>query len=125
MTIYDAITQFDARYFNTYSEQDKVQWLSRADDMVTRHIIDTHETETETGFSGYDSSTDLQNTELLVPEPYAELYFNYLEAQVCYHNGEYDKYNNAITLFNSAYESYAAYYNRQNKPKPQGKRFLF
>lgn len=125
MTIYEAITQFDARQFNTYSDGDKIQWLSKLDQMVKRHIIDTHECKEEIPFPEYNSSTDIQNTQLLVPSPYDEMYFRWLEAQVCYHNGEYDKYNNAIIMFNTDYESYAAYYNRTHMPIMPGKRFLF
>lgn len=125
MKIYEAITQFDARQFNTYSDGDKIQWLSKLDQMVKRHIIDTHEGKEEIPFPEYNNSTDIQNTQLLVPSPYDEMYFRWLEAQVCYHNGEYDKYNNAIIMFNTDYESYAAYYNRTHMPIMQGKRFLF
>lgn len=125
MTIYDAITQFDARQFNTYTEGDKVQWLSKLDSMVKRNIIDTHEGKDNISFFEYSSSTDIQSTQLLVPPPYDEMYFRWLEAQVCYHNGEYDKYNNAIIMFNTDYESYSAYYNRTHKPVSHGSRFLF
>ena len=125
MKIYEAITQFDARQFNTYSEGDKIQWLSSLDSMVRRHIIDTHEGGENVEFSDYNSSTDIQKTQLLVPAPYDEMYFRWMEAQVCYHNGEYDKYNNAIIMFNTAYENYAAYYNRTHTPVSQGRRFLF
>ena len=86
MTIYEAITQFDARQFNTYSDGDKIQWLSKLDQMVKRHIIDTHEGKEEIPFPEYNSSTDIQNTQLLVPSPYDEMYFRLLEAHVCYHN---------------------------------------
>lgn len=125
MTIYEAITQFDARQFNTYSQGDKVRWLSKLDNMVKNHIIDTHEGKEDVVFTEYNEKTDIQNTALLVPSPYDEMYFRWLEAQVCYHNGEYDKYNNAIIMFNTDYEQYSAYYNRTHMPLTLGKRFLF
>jgi hypothetical protein len=46
-----------------------------------------------------------------------------MEAQIDYHNGEYDKYNNAIDMFTTAYEGYKNYYNRTHMPK--GKKFKF
>jgi hypothetical protein len=125
MTIYEAITQFDARQFNTYSQGDKVQWLSKLDNMVKNHIIDTHEGKDDVAFTEYNEKTDIQNTTLLVPSPYDEMYFRWLEAQVCYYNGEYDKYNNAIIMFNTDYEKYSDYYNRTHTPLTHGKRFLF
>ena len=122
MTIIEAINQIDSLKHNTYTQSDKVAWLSRLDSMVKKHIIDTHEGADEVAFTGYDDSTDLQ-TELLVPEPYDEVYLRWMEAQIDYCNGEYDKYNNAIDMFNTAFEGYKNYYNRTHMPK--GKKFKF
>jgi hypothetical protein len=122
--IIEAITRLDALKFNTYTQTDKVEWLSRLDSMVKRHIIDTHEGAEDVIFTGYDESTDTQ-TELLVPVPYDEMYLRWLEAQIDYHNGEYDKYNNAIIMFNTVYEAYQAFYTRNHLPVVRGKRFLF
>lgn len=124
MKIIDAITRLDALKFNTYTNSDKVEWLSRLDSMVKKHIIDTHEGGENVVFSGYDDSTDL-HTELLVPAPHDEMYLRWLEAQIDYYNGEYDKYNNAIIMFNTAYEAYQAFYTRSHLPVIHGRRFLF
>lgn len=124
MKIIDAINRLDALKFNTYSQSDKVEWLSRLDSMVKRQIIDTHEGADAVTFTGYDDSTNL-DTELLVPVPYDEMYLRWLEAQIDYHNGEYDKYNNAIIMFNTAFDAYRSYYNGIHKPVSHGRRFLF
>ena len=120
----EAITRLAALKFNTYTQSDKVEWLSRLDNMVKKHIIDTHEGWENVIFTGYDDSTDLQ-TELLVPAPHDEIYLRWMEAQIDYHNGEYDKYNNAIIMFNTAYEAYQAFYTRNHLPVSRGRRFLF
>lgn len=124
MKIIEAINRLDALKFNTYTQSDKVEWLSRLDSMVKKHIIDTHEGADTVVFSGYDDSTD-PKTELLVTAPHDEMYLRWLEAQIDYHNGEYDKYNNAIIMFNTAYEAYQAYYTRTHMPVNRGRRFLF
>jgi len=124
MKINQAISRLDALIFNTYEQSDKVEWLSRLDSMVKKQIIDTHEGAEEVTFTGYDDNTDKQ-TELLVPAPHDEIYLRWLEAQIHYHNGEYDKYNNAIIMFNTAYEAYQAYYTRNHLPVIRGRRFLF
>ena len=122
MKIIEAINRIDALKHNTYSQTDKVQWLSRVDHMVKKHVIDTHEGAEEVSFTGYDKSTDLQ-TELLVPPPYDEMYLLWVEAMIDYYNGEYDKYNNAAERFNESYESYKNDYNRTHMPK--GKKFKY
>ena len=123
MKIIDAINRLDALKFNTYSQSDKVEWLSRLDSMVKKQIIDTHEGAEAVTFTGYDDSTNL-DTELLVPVPYDEMYLRWLEAQIDYHNGEYDKYNNSILMYQAAYDGYANYYNRNHMPKGQKMKFF-
>ena len=116
MKIIEAISQIDDLKHNTYSEADKIGWLSRLDSMVKRLIIDTHEGGDKVTFTGYDDSTDLE-TELLVPAPFDEVYLRWLEAQIDYTNGEYDKYNNAILMYQTSYDGYANHYRRTHMPK--------
>ena len=121
MTIIEAINKLDDLKHNTYTQSNKVEWLSRLDAMVKKFILDTHEGE-EVTFNGYDDSTDT-STELLVPAPFDEVYLLWMEAQIDYYNGEYEKYNNSIDMFNTSYNSYQNYYNRTHMPK--GKKFKF
>lgn len=116
MKIIEAINRIDALKHNTYSQTDKVRWLSTLDNMVKNHVIDTHEGAEEVSFTGYDESTDIQ-TELLMPAPYDEAYLRWLEAQIDYNNGEYGKYNNAVVAFTDIYDGYKAHYNRTHMPK--------
>ena len=115
MKIIEAISRIDGLKHNTYTQSEKVAWLSRLDSMVKRLIIDTHEGWEDVTFTGYDDRTDLQ-TELLVPAPFDEVYLRWLEAQMDYANGEYGKYNNSILMYQTAYDGYANYYNRNNMP---------
>ena len=116
MKIIEAIGRIDGLKHNTYTQSEKVAWLSRLDSMVKRLIIDTHEGGENVTFSGYDDRTDV-TTELLVPAPFDEMYIRWLEAQIDYSNGEYGKYNNSITMYQTAYDGYANYYNRNHMPK--------
>lgn len=43
MKISEAITKIDALKFNTYTQSEKIAWLSTIDGMIKREIIDTHE----------------------------------------------------------------------------------
>lgn len=122
MKIIEAINQIDSLKHNTYSQDNKLEWLSRLDAMVKKHIIDTHEGGEEVIFTDYNDMTDLQ-TDLLVPAPYDEVYLRWMEAQIDYYNGEYEKYNNAIEMFDTAYQGYQNYYNRTHKPK--GKKYKY
>ena len=124
MKIAEAIYKVDALKPNTYTQGDKIEWLSTLDAKVKSQIIDAHECNEPVSFDGYDIVND-QDTELLVPAPYDEMYLRWLEAMIDYHNSDDDRYNNAIMLFNNAYEGYKKYYTRTHMPKSGGKRFIF
>lgn len=124
MTIAEAISQVDALKPNTYTQEDKVGWLSTLDARVKKQVINAHEYNDTIFFYGYDSVADME-TELLVPAPYDEMYLRWLEAQIDYHNSEDERYNNAIMLFNNAYDGYKKYYTRNHMPLEKGKRFIF
>jgi hypothetical protein len=124
MTIAEVISKIDALKPNTYTPEDKVDWLSTLDARVMSQIIQTHESKGPRFFYGYDSIAD-QETELLVPAPYDEMYLRWLEAMIDYHNSDDDRYNNAIMLFNNAYEGYKKHYTRTHMPLSHGNRFIF
>ena len=111
MKIIDAISQIDSQKPNTYSYGEKLSWLNRLDFMVKRLIIDTHEGGDDVTFTGYDDSTD-QNTEMLVPAPFDEIYIRWLEAQIDFANQEYLKYNNAMAVFQTFWQEYANHLRR-------------
>lgn len=124
MTIAEAISKVDALKPNTYSPEDKIEWLSTLDHRVKSQIIDAHVCKEHICFHGYDGIAD-QETDLLVPPPYDEMYLRWLEAMIDYHNSDDDRYNNAITLFNNAYEGYKKHYTRTHMPISKGSKFIF
>ena len=124
MTIAEAINKVDALKPNTYSTEDKLGWLSTLDTRIMTQIIETHELDEPIYFYGYDDPEDLE-IDLLVPAPYDEMYLRWLEAMIDYHNSEDDRYNNAIILFNNAYEGFKTHYTRTHMPKSYGNRFIF
>lgn len=124
MTILEAISRVDDVKPNSYSQAEKIAWLSRIDATIKNEIIDTHEGAENIAFNGYEHDTDT-NTELLVPAPYDEVYIRYLEMQIDYANNEYGKYNNSMVMYNAAYAAYEKYYNRNHMPLSKGNRFVF
>lgn len=124
MKIIDAINQLNGIKHNTYSDAQKLSWLSQVEGFIKNEIIDTHEGGGDVAFSGYDENTDME-TVLIVPAPYDSVYVRWLEAQVDYANGEFDKYSASILLYNTDFEAFANYYNRTHKPKGGGRRFQF
>jgi hypothetical protein len=115
MTLIEAISRIDTIKPNTYTQPEKIKWLSTLDGVIKAEIIDTHEGAEDVSFSGYPESINL-STKLLVPAPYDDVYLRWLEMQIDYANGEYDKYDNSMTAYNTAYSAFARYYNRTHMP---------
>ena len=124
MTILEAINRVDATKPNSYTQIEKIDWLSTLDGIIKKEIIDTHEGGENIVFDGYDVDTGL-DTELLVPAPYDDIYIRWLEARIDYANGEYNKYNNSATAYNASFSAYSSYYNTHHMPKHTINRFIF
>ena len=124
MTILEAINRVDTTKPNSYTQPEKVDWLSTLDGLIKKEIIDTHKGGETIVFEGYTPDTSL-DTVLLVPAPYDDIYIRWLESRIDYANGEYGKYNNSATAYNTAFETYSLYYHRNNMPKHTTKRFIF
>ncbi len=123
MTIIEAINKIDSLKPNSYTQSDKIRWLSDLDGKIKIEIIDTHEGGENVVFNGYDANTLLE-TNLIAPAPYDDVYIKWLESQIDYTNGEYQKYNNSATAYNTAYLAFERYYNRRNKPKSAKLKFF-
>lgn len=76
-----------------------------------------HYTENEEAlvFNGYGEGDE--NTQLLVGEPYDEMYALWLSAQIDWNNMEYDNFNASNAMFESVYRNFYNAFNRTHQPK--------
>jgi hypothetical protein len=118
MTIIEAINGIDSLKPNTYTQDQKIEWLKRLDGQIKEQVIDTHEGE---GVTLVDYTTAPINTELLIPSPYDEIYINYMAMKIDFANGEYRKYNNSAMVYNNSLNEYKKWYNREHMPKSVSK----
>lgn len=123
MTIIEAINKIDELVPNSYTQEDKIRWLSTLDGTIKMNIIDKHDGGESVTFDGYTAETLLE-TELLVPAPYDMIYAYWLQAQIDYWNQELSKYNNSIAMYNAAYSEFERWYIRTHMPKEQKLRFF-
>ena len=124
MTVYEAICRVDALKFNTFPREEKLRWLAELEGNVVAQVIRKHAGGEKVTFAGFDADADLQ-TRLLVEAPFDTVYLRWLEAQIDYHNGEYDKFNAAMRLFNAAWENFENDYKQNHPPVSRGGRFRF
>ena len=123
MTIIEALNMADALKPNTYDQMTKIQWLSQLDLMVKHDVYDTHDVVSPI-FSGYNQDTPL-DTVLLIPSPYDRVYQRWLDAQIDLANGEIDRFNASILLFNKDYTEFINDFSRKYRHKNKSQRFLF
>ncbi|MCL2488252.1 MAG: hypothetical protein FWE80_06165 [Oscillospiraceae bacterium] len=116
MTIHQAIEQCDMLQGNPYGNREKLLWLSTLEAKIWEEIISRYEKKRKKPvFDGW-GDRDMGKT-LLAEPPFDELYVLYLTAQVDFHNGEMNRYNNAAARFNQAFAEFARHYNRTHMPK--------
>lgn len=117
MTICDALNLVDDLKPNNIDRVRKIGWLNDLDRRVFDEIIARHERDAGTPetFAGYTEATD-EDTSLLIPEPYSEVYRWFLEMQIDLANMEMAKYNNSLMLFDNAWKEFAGMYHRKHMP---------
>ena len=125
MKIQEVIASVDHLKPNMFEEADKIKWLSRLDTRIYQEIICTHdhnEDEEAASFSGYGVGDG--EKELLVGQPYDEMYIHWLCAQIDYYSMEYESFNNDNSVFESVFSSFRNAYNRSHKPKGTRKSYF-
>ena len=110
MTPNKVIETVDRLKPNSYSDEDKLSWINELDGMVQRLVIQSDE------IKQYSYPEDLDK-ELLIPEPFENVYNYFLEAKIDYYNREYGNYNNSTLMFESQFTEYKKWYIRENKAK--------
>ena len=124
MTIREVLATVDRLKPNTYTTEDKIDWLSELDGKIFIEVFAQHEDSPAESFSGYEVSD--QDAQLLVPEPYAyDIYIKKLEARIDEENNEIVKYNQEISLYNEAFKQFQDFWRRTHAFIPAASRFRF
>ncbi|MCM1286516.1 MAG: hypothetical protein NC213_09935 [Acetobacter sp.] len=114
ITLEEAITYFDEQCPNQYTREDKIGWISELDEQIYEEIIKPRMNPPVTEFNGYDENTD-NDTTLLVPSVFKEIYRYWLEKSVDFNNREIGAFNNAMLMYQTYYDNYFAWYNRNHR----------
>ena len=116
MTLKEAIVKFDTEKSNTIPDELKIGWLSSLDSSVFHTLVLTHETNENIAFSPYTTETS-EDTVLIIPEPFTDIYFHYLAMKSDLYYSDINKYNVDLSLYSSLYLDFERYYNRKYMPK--------
>lgn len=121
MTINEVLDEVDRiAKNNSIDRNQKIKWLDRLDRSIFNDLLQYKKDNVET-FDGYTSETD-EDTELLVVNPYDELYVYYILAQINLIQQEIDFYNNNYAVYEDKYRNYRDFINRTYRTK--GRNFI-
>lgn len=114
MKISELYAYIDTVKPNDFGEAVKNVWLNEVEGAVQSQVMLL--APEETVVYAYDPSDAATDAELLVGAPHLKLYYAYLTAMIDFANGEYTNYSNTLTLFNTFWNEYAAWYSLNIHP---------
>lgn len=136
MTANKAIETVDRLRPNSYSEEDKLRWINTLEGATKRLVLQWDEKYlnglkaqyeagqiTEDEYKALVDATkplvypDDLDKELLISEPFDDVYGLYLESMIDFYNREYGNYNNSAAMFDARYDSYKKAYIREHRVK--------
>lgn len=106
-TIRKIIERVDENKPNSFSTETKVMWLAQLDGKITSDVFLMDVAEVRQ--LNYDPVTDL-DAQLLVRFPHDDIYYYWLCAKIDAENGEYDKYQNTMQLYNASYNNFVNWF---------------
>ena len=113
MTIGKVIERVDAVKPNAFDSETKVEWLNALEGriaadvflMAAEEIVQLH----------YSWPAD-QDTELLVASPHDDIYGLWLQAKIDEANGEYNKYQNTMQIYNEHFGDFVRWFASTYEP---------
>jgi len=117
MTVKNIVDLVDTKEPNSYTIDEKVAWLSNLDGKIFEEVLKKYkEFDPDDEFTPYSTSTYATDT-MLIGNPYGEdIYVHYLIAMIAQGNAETPRYNQQITLYNTAYSQWWNHYNTTHTP---------
>ncbi len=110
-TLKQIIEEVDTIKPNAFSPEQKVAWLNSLEGRIQTDIWLRFSRE----MAPYDWKID-QNTQVLIEPPHDDIYGVWLQAQIDFANGEYDKYQNTMAVYNALWGDYLRYFARTYEP---------
>lgn len=111
MTVSEVLNMVDDIKPNAFSDDAKVAWLNEVEGMVQTEVFLWAPEEIITY-----TCEENKDTPLLVEPPHDKLYWPYLSAMIDFANGEYNKYQNTMQLFNSSFKEFMRWFATHYRP---------
>lgn len=113
VTISKVIERVDAIRPNAFSSETKTAWLAELDGQLALNVMLMDISQVQVLRYAWPEDAE---TKLLVSFPHDGIYDHWLIAMIDYHNGEYDKYQNSMEMYNKCYSQFANWFIRTYDP---------
>jgi hypothetical protein len=117
LTIREAIEFADDVKPNAFPDRVKVKWLEQLDGHIAAEEFRMNPEE----LALLRYSEENMEVELLAEAPYDDIYPLWLQAQVDFANGEYNRYQNTMQVYNAHYGNFvvwlAEHFERERMPE--------
>lgn len=121
MKAIEIIQKVDELEPNQYGVAQKLSWLLELDGRIFSELISAYDSEATMPTGGDDGERTL-----LIGFPYCEgVYCSFLEAMIAAENFETAKYNQQISMYDSAYSQFRDWYIRSRTHASSGAKFRF
>lgn len=111
MTLEDVLAWVDSIKPNAFSDNEKTNWVNEVEGMVQTDVFLWAPEE----IIVYDYETD-KDKELLAQPPHDKIYGAYLTAMIDFANGEYNKYQNTMQMFNAHFGEFMRWFATVYRP---------
>ena len=111
MTLSECIAQVDAIEPNACTDDQKAGWVSECEGKAYTEVFLLSPYE----FHPLTYAANASDTLAVMP-PHDKIYPLYLQAKLHFANGEYDRYSNAMAMFNSAWGEFVRWFARTYGP---------
>ena len=115
MTVREALAAVKTLKPVNYDDQTLLRWLNELSARAWEDVLSRYGEPEHPG----PPVLTLNEPEAALPIPYPhdDVYLKWLFAQIDFHNGEYDRYNNSTVVFNAGFQAFGDSWNRTHMPR--------
>lgn len=112
MKVREAVEMANIMKPNAFDDALKVFWLSQLEGKIAADIFELAQ---EDLIQARYTPEDME-TEMLVQYPHDDIYVQWLAAKIDEANGEYNKYENQMAIYNSYYANFSRWFQQNYEP---------
>lgn len=104
----DLIDKIEILKPNSYDSDFIKNLIEKCDKKIYSDFLSQHPSVLEE----YKQKNLAEDAELLLPDEYEDVYLSYVMAKMDYYQGDYERYNNEMTMYNSKWLEFVSWFTR-------------